>query len=39
MKRIMKEHKIPSKEAEEAVSYALDAKYPDAKEVNMHVYA
>ncbi len=27
------------KEAEEAVAYALDAKYPDAKEVNMHVYA
>ena len=27
------------KEAEEAVAYALDAPYPDAREVDMHVYA
>ena len=26
------------KEAEEAVAYALDAKYPDVSEVDMHVY-
>jgi pyruvate dehydrogenase E1 component alpha subunit len=26
------------KEAEEAVAYALDAKYPDADEVDMHVF-
>ena len=27
-----------SKDAEEAVKYALDAKYPDASEVDMHVF-
>ncbi|WP_102107613.1 thiamine pyrophosphate-dependent dehydrogenase E1 component subunit alpha [Oceaniglobus roseus] len=27
------------KEAEDAVAYALDAKYPDVSEVDMHVYA
>jgi pyruvate dehydrogenase E1 component alpha subunit len=26
-------------EAEAAVAYALDAKYPDVSEVDMHVYA
>lgn len=26
-------------DAEAAVAYALDAKYPDPSEVNMHVYA
>ena len=32
------EHEI-EKEAQEAVSYALDAAWPDASEVDMHVFA
>jgi hypothetical protein len=27
------------KDAEDAVAYALDAAYPDASEVDMHVFA